>query len=181
MAGHHRNKDDSCVVGGRSHGGYFILAPGSPPCVWCPLLCACRHNRSVVLAQHSTVANSSWSFRPNIKACTAVPWFVWRPWRNMAVRFLACLEYLLWEIQLWQIQLRKDPARTCVLWSCGRLRCVLQNRFQTFSDVPLYILHILLWVKLLIISVVRMNKYQPNCLILLFGSFYPLWFKHLYW
>jgi hypothetical protein len=52
--------------------GLFYFSPGfSPLCVWCPLLCACRHNRFVVLAQRSTVANSSWSFRPNIKGTTA--------------------------------------------------------------------------------------------------------------
>jgi len=48
--------------------GLFYFSPGFSPCVL-GVPC-CRHNRSV-LAQRSTVANQSWSNRPNIEGTTA--------------------------------------------------------------------------------------------------------------
>jgi len=48
-------------LGGRSHGGYLVLAPGSPPCV---LVCSLSAPfvRSDYMAQRSTFANRSWSY-----------------------------------------------------------------------------------------------------------------------
>jgi len=52
MAGHHRNKDVFCL-GGRSHGGYFVLAPGSPP--MCAGVLPCLHVSSDPSTSHNVL------------------------------------------------------------------------------------------------------------------------------